>query len=432
MESKYRVLRHNVRANLYNGIAWSIGYNFVLPFTGVMAARMGASNTQFALLSSIPALFTIIATFPAAFIIERFRKQKNIVAGILLFSRICYLLMAMVPWLPGEQLGTLICLVGVYTATSSVISVSWQSMMGEIIPKKYRNRVFAQRNIWAGAFGMLVTLIAGLAIDRIAYPLNYQAAYTIGFLAALAETWFFIRLRIPSEEEPVEQLPEETSFHAAKGGPPPSKPAAWRQFADGWKINAGRPFYLFCASAVVFIFTWQAAWPIYLKVKVDLLHASNTWISIDTVAGGLGSLLGFPLFARYADRKGNAFTIFVCALSLALTPLLWIYAPTMLWPSIYDFVGGIVTAGFNQSVFNRLLEIVPEQARQRAIAIYTSLCQVSAIVAPIVGMKLFELLPYWSTMTTLSVARVIGSLGFLLVITAWLKGKQGTDYSIGI
>ncbi len=46
---------------------------------------------------------------------------------------------------------------------------------------------------------------------------------------------------------------------------------------------------------------------------------------------------------------------------------------------VYDFIGGFATAGFQQSMFNRLLEIVPEQGRQRAIAIYTTLSQISAI-----------------------------------------------------
>lgn len=77
MKSEYRVLRGNIQNNLWNGIAWAIGFNFVTPFIGVLAAQLGATNNDYALLSSIPALLTILITLPAAVIISRFRKQKK-------------------------------------------------------------------------------------------------------------------------------------------------------------------------------------------------------------------------------------------------------------------------------------------------------------------------------------------------------------------
>jgi MFS family permease len=397
MEAKYRVLRDNIKYNLINGIAWSIGFNFVTPFIGVLAAHLGATNTDYALLSSVPALLTILITLPASMILDRFRKQKRIISRTIVASRLCYLLMAFVPLLPLSQMTALIVLVGVYNATNAVVAVAYQSMMGEIIPVSYRNRVFAQRNIWTGVCGMAAALLAGWGIDRFPYPAGYQAAFTLGFIAALFETWYFSKLHIPSEEEETVQ----------KGGSRKETPVT---------LQAGRPFYLFCISAVVFVFAWQAAWPIYTKVKVDTLHATNTMMSVNAVAGAIGSLLGFRPWARLADRRGNGFTVFSSALLLALTPFLWIYAPSMTWISVYDFVGGFVTAGFNQSVFNRLLEIVPEHTRQRAIAIYTTLSQISAIFAPIVGMKLYAAIAYGPCMSIIGAARVFGAVCFLLIL----------------
>lgn len=414
MEPKYRVLRHNVKVNLYNGIAWAIGFNLVMPFTGVLAARLGATNTDFALLSSIPAMMSIIATLPAAFMIEQFHKQKRITSGILLFSRISYLLLAMLPWFPGGQIRSLIYLVGFYTATSSIVGVTYQSLMGEIIPAQQRNKIFSQRNILSGAAGMVVTLFAGWGIDRIPYPYGYQLAFGLAFIAAIFETYYFFRLRIPSEEAIATRAPSP---------PVPLFEMILKkslQFFRNLNVGASRSFYLFSISAVIYVFTWQAVWPVYLKVKVDILHASNTWISIDTVLGAIGSMLGFISWAKLADRFGNGLTVFVSALLLALSPFMWIYAPSMLIISAYDFFGGFVTAGFNQALFNRLLELAPSHARTRSIAVYTSLTQISAIIAPIVGMRIFELLPYWMSMGVFGIARIAGAFCFLLVIT-WLN-----------
>jgi MFS family permease len=417
LETRYRVLRQNIKNNMYNGIAWSIGFNFVTPFIGVIAAHLAATNTDYALLSSVPALLTIIATLPASIIIEKFKHQKRIVAGIILLSRTCYLFLAMIPLFHFNKIYALILLVGIYNATNTIISVAYQSMMGEIIPSGYRNRVFFQRNIWSSVFGMTAALLAGWGIDVIAYPYGFQLAYILGFFAAMIETFYFIRLRIPSEETKyVRDI--EIAIKSQSSMP------FWSRMVGvlkGFQIHAGRPFYLFCFSALIFIFAWQAAWPIYLKIKVDVLHFSNMMMSIDTVSGAIGGLVGFGLWARFSDRYSNGITVFFSAFLLAITPILWIYAPTIVWVSVYDFIGGFVTAGFTQSVFNRLLEIVPEKTRQKAIAFYTSLAQISAIFAPIVGMKIFERFPFWSTMSIISAARILGSLCFFVILTSWFN-----------
>jgi MFS family permease len=423
MKTEYKYLRNNIRNNLWNGIAWSIGFNFVTPFIAVFAARLGASNNDYALLSSIPALFTILIVIPASIIIGRFRKQKRIIAGMIMLCRFFYFLLIFVPYLDVSAMTALILLVGLYTATNSVIAVGWQAMMGEIIPASYRNRVFAQRNMWTGLCGMVVAFAAGWGIDRFTYPYGYQVAFSIGFAFALIETWYYMKLRVPSEETDVEQLPqaEQPTSLILKGFS--------GNWVDRYKLNQGRIYYLFCVSAIIYIFAWQSAWPIYMKVKADTLLATNTMMSVDAIVGAIGSLLGFRIFARFADRKGTAWTVFVSALMLAITPFFWIYAPNMNWVYVYDFIGGIATAGFQQSVFNRLLEIVPEQGRQRAIAIYTTLSQISAIFAPLLGMKVFSSISYEACMTLMGSIRILGSLCFLFIISPKLlrwagSGKQ--------
>jgi MFS family permease len=417
MDAARMLLRANVKNNLLNGIAWAIGFNFVMPFIPVLAGKLGATNTHFAMLSSIPALLSIVVTLPASIVLDRFRRQKPIIAGMILLSRFCYLLMAFVPLLKLSPITALIALVGVYTATNSVIAVAYQSMMGEIIPVSYRNRVFAQRNVWTGFTGMAVALVAGWGIDQFSYPYGYQAAFLLGFAASLAETWYFNKLRIPSEEAPEPDSGADAAVPERDAAAQAAQAAIRRpRWLERFAMGGGRPFYLLCASAIVFIFTWQAAWPVFNKIKVVTLAASNTWMSIDAVVGAIGTMISFPLCAKLADRKGNGIVLFLSSLLLAIGPFNWIYAPSMQWVCVYDFIGGIGTGGFNQAIFNRLLELVPPTTRQRAIALYTTLSQVSAIFAPIVGMQLYGHLPYAGCMAVLGAARIIGSLCFLFIL----------------
>ncbi|MCR8630922.1 MFS transporter [Paenibacillus radicis (ex Xue et al. 2023)] len=423
MKSEYKVLRDNIRNNLWNGIFWSIGFNFVTPFIGVLASRLGATNSDYALLSSIPALLTLLLTLPASMIISRFRKQKRIVGGLILLCRFFYFLLIFVPYLNVSPIIALILLVGLYNAFNSVIAVAWQSMMGEILPASYRNRVLAQRNIWTGFCGMIIAFVAGWGIDLLPFPYGYQIAFSIGFAAAIVETWYFMKLRIPSEE--IKGTDPESDLQLQANRQDTSV-----KWMERYNLNHGRAYYLFCLSAIIFIFSWQAVWPIFTKVKVDTLLATNTMMSIDTIIGAVGALLGFQLCARIADRRGTGWTLFGSALLLAITPYFWLHVPNMNWVYVYDFIGGIATAGFQQSIFNRLLEIVTDSRRQRAIAVYTTLTQVSAIFAPIVGMQLYSHVTYEACMTLLGSARVVGSLCFLVILSPVLlrwAGKVSQD-----
>ncbi|TBL72462.1 MFS transporter [Paenibacillus thalictri] len=440
MKTEYKYLRENIRNSLWNGIAWSIGFNFVNPFIGVLAAQLGATNSDYALLSSIPALLTILLTLPASLVLARFRRQKRIVGVTILVCRFFYFLLVFVPWLGFSQVSALILLVGLYSATNMIISVAWQAMMGEIIPGEFRNQVFSGRNLWTGFTGMVVAFIAGWGIDRFPYPFGYQLAFSIGFLAALVEVWYFLKLRIPSEEQ---QEDQQTNSITANGQTEPSRAGThrsqpdrgnsplrslWKGFISTYKLNVNAPYYLFCIAAIVFTFTWQAAWPVYLKVKVDLLHATNTMISINTIAGAIGALIGYRLWARIADRKGTAWTVFYSSFSLALTPFCWIFAPNMIWVNLYDFIGGVATAGFQQAVFNRLLEVTPSEGRQKALAAYTTLSQVSAVFAPIAGMQLFSTVSYDLCMFLIGGARILGSVCFLVILSRFIAKRIAANH----
>ena len=185
---------------------------------------------------------------------------------------------------------------------------------------------------------------------------------------------------------------------------------------NSFKFKAGPEYYLFCIAAVIFTFAWMAAWPVFTKVKVDILHATNMQISIDTVTSAIGSLAGFKVWARLIERKGNAFTLFLSALAIGTNPLMWLFSSSMTAVYFIDMFGAFVTAGYILALFNRQLEIVPAASRQKSIAFYTSLSQISAIIAPIVGMRLYESIAFAGTMWMSSFVRVFGALCFLAIL----------------
>ncbi|WP_438432536.1 MFS transporter [Gorillibacterium sp. sgz500922] len=439
MDLTYRYLRKNIASNLRMGVASASCVNFTVPFFAVIAAKFGATNTDYALLNSVPALMTILATLPASALIGRFRSQKRIAAGIMIASRLSFVLMALLPYFHFQQVRTLIVLVGLYTAANTVSAVSWQAILGELIPIQYRNKVVAQRNVYSNFIGMGVVLLAGWYIDHYSFPLGYQTAYVLGAVCGLVECYYFLRFRIPSEDAALAASSSAASAVSigVEGAEPPRATARERlkAFTNTFRFQAGRDFYLFCTAAMIFTFAWMMAWPVFSKVKVELLHATNMEISIDTVASAIGSLIGFRVWLRVADRKGNGLAIFLATMGVACNPIMWFWASSMQAVYVIDLMGAFVTAGYTQALFNRQLEILPAPSRQKAIAFYTTLSQLSAIFAPILGMRLYEWLEFRGIMYISIAGRVVGSLCFLLIlaptVVRWASGPAASRKSSG-
>jgi hypothetical protein len=315
-------------------------------------------------------------------------------------------------------------------------------------------------------------------------------AYLLGAIGGLLECWFFLRLRVPSEDValaedaasgPVAQTPhaqeasgsetslpfqaspdlhtspetadfqassarqaspeastsgdlssnsvstlsEQPGLESAAAIPAPSpapsptplpKRRLLSRIVNSLKFKAGPEYYLFCIAAVIFTFAWMAAWPVFTKLKVDVLQATNMQISIDTVGSAIGSLIGFRYWARLIEKKGNAGTLFMATMAVAANPLMWLFANSMTAVYFIDMFGACATAGYTLALFNRQLEIVPAASRQKSIAFYTTLSQISAVIAPIVGMKLFESIDFAGTMWISTLVRIFGSLCFLIIL----------------
>ena len=86
--------------NLYADIAWfGVLSGIVNSFLSVFVIRLGGSDTHVGLLSSLPALVTILASIPGSHIIERERKPLSVLVMTAVLQRLGYLAIALVPFL---------------------------------------------------------------------------------------------------------------------------------------------------------------------------------------------------------------------------------------------------------------------------------------------------------------------------------------------
>lgn len=82
-EQQRSSLGRNLRWNNINGVFSTLSQNMLMPFTGIFAIKLGATDTQIAALSAWPALVSLFAMIPSARMVDRFSRKQKLVAGFM-------------------------------------------------------------------------------------------------------------------------------------------------------------------------------------------------------------------------------------------------------------------------------------------------------------------------------------------------------------
>ncbi|HHW57738.1 MAG TPA: MFS transporter [Clostridia bacterium] len=391
----YEHLRHNIKMNMINGIAWVIGFNMVSPFIGIYAIKLGANDFQVSLLNSLSALMVVISVIPVTYLINRLRDVHRFSYIVLYIARTFYFLLALAPFF-GKKLQpwVVVVLVGLMNLPSVTVGMCWQSFMSDLIPPEYRSKVFADRNFWTTIVGTAVVLITGWLLDIIKFPLNYQIIFTVAFIFGLIEAYYFSRFHVIVKEQ------KEVS-----------------NFSQVFKnMFETKKFIYFNATSFLFYFAWMMAWPIFTIYKVNYLHANNAWMSIFTIVSSIGSILAFYRWADLSNKKGNGYAVALSALFIGFIPLMWAMAKNLYIGAVFDFLGGIAVGGYNMLLLNWLLELLPPTSEKMSyLGVFTLITQIAAFISPMVGMWLYTKMGYVPFMVLTGILRILVSLLYFVV-----------------
>ncbi|MHB0885711.1 MAG: MFS transporter [Bacillota bacterium] len=392
-------LERNIWTNTAHGIFSVAAANMIQPFISIFAIRAGATNFQVAMLSTAPALISLLTMIPGAALVDRRTDKKRLTALFFLAHRFFYFLIALIPFFTVDhRAGVLVVAVALMNLPGSVSNVAWQGFIAAIIPPDRRPSAFAQRNLWMNVAGTVMVLIVGPAIDIIGYPFGYQVVFALAFLLALVEIWVFRRL----EEEP---------SPAGAGRRAPS--LSLRNLARD--IAAEPRFVRYTLASFGFYLAWQSAWPLFSLYQVRVLGADNTWVSILNLANTGGAIFGYGWWARYAERNGNLKALFVASAGIFIVPAVYAFSNSLYHVAFWNLATGLIFSGVTLTLFNTLLEMTPDDRKTTYIAYYNTAVTVAAVLAPLVGVALLDLLGFmWAFLAT-ALLRIIGSLCFLYI-----------------
>jgi MFS family permease len=251
--------------------------------------------------------------------------------------------------------------------------------------------------------GTSLTVLAGLALDRLKYPIGYQIFFSTAFLLGMAELFVFNKIKEPGQEDISVKVDS------------PSKTSTLFIHNFIREIREQPRFIRYTFASILFYFSWQIAWPLFSWYQVKELGANNLWVSVLSLMNTGGSLVGYGFWVKVLNRHGNLKTLFYATSVIFIVPAIYAFSHSLYVVAAFNLIVGAIFSGVNLALFNALLEVTPEERKTSYIAYYNTAITISSIVAPIAGVGLLTLMNFRWAFIVCAILRILGSFCFWLI-----------------
>jgi Na+/melibiose symporter-like transporter len=390
----------NEKLSIYNGLASTAATNMVNGYIPLFAIGvLGATNQQIGLIVSLPSIIGMLALIPGAIWLNRVQSKKNFAVISTLLTRLLFSLILFVPFLGSPYAAwALVILIALLNFPGALSGLSWQSMIGDLVPEKRRGDFFSSRNRYNTIAAMAVTFGTGLFLQQFDKDnaLPYQVLFIAAFLFAVLEIYYLIKHKEPvgsKKERNTEEKNKKLSLNVYKH----------------------KPFLAFVITALLFGFSSQMAWSLFSIYQIKEANATALWLSLFSVTNQLAQIISIKWWANAADRRGNSFVLFIAAAGMATTPALTMLSTNLVYLTLINLWIGLFVSGSNLLLFNQLLKASPETDRTNYIANYNFLLSIVGFIAPQMGVLLLNGFGMNAAMNLISLFRMIAAFSFLFV-----------------
>ncbi len=391
--------KRNFRYVLIDAVGVSIS-NVAAPFLPVFLTRLGASNVQVGLLTSMPGVTGLIL----ALAVGRFLQSRRRIVPWYSLSRLaviaCYALTGLLTlFLPQEHLifSTLI-IWALATLPMTALAVAFSVVMNAVAGPEGRYLLLSRRWAVFGLTGVVGTFLVTRVIDRIAFPLNYALMFLGLSLGGLISFYFSNRIC----------LPEQTPAPLPAGGSPRQR---LRNSLD--LIRAAPAFVSFSTKRFVYLSALALSAPIMPLFFVRQVGASDSQIGSINMVFTLVMLVGYFLWPRLSKQRGGRFVLLATTLGMTFYPALTALFPQVNAILVFAAVAGLFQAGLDLVFFDELMKTVPPEYSALFVSLAQSLQYLSTIVAPLLGTALADLIGLDGALLVSAGLRLAGFLLFL-------------------
>jgi len=367
--------------HLYQDLVWLGLATAATSYISVYAIRLGASEGQLGLLTSVPSLLMVLLRIPAARLTERTADRKSLIVRSLLLRRLGYLVICLLPWLallPGvREIPPATLLVGVVILMSVPMvlsSAGWDSFFADVVPPRRRSRVVSMRSTMTALISLAMVPLMGSFLEWAPFPYNYQVIYLLAFVGAVVSLWHVHMIKIRPTAE------------VARRHPPLG-------FAEARRILWDSPeFSALVLGTFVYQLAISIASPLFSIYFVEYLGASESWIGWRLTLASMMSILAYRIWPTQIEKRGDVKMLIWASPMMALFPLLT-GLTSSLTPNLFIvLLPRLFGSCVMLSRYSILLRVTPADRRPTYIAIYAILANVAAFVAPLVGVALVDVM----------------------------------------
>jgi MFS family permease len=347
-------------------------------FLIAFALELGASNFVIGLLAAISPLSGLIQ-IPSVYLVEKFRIRKALCVYASIAARLCWLLIAAIPFLFSPQAG-LVILIGALVACAAFGAVgacSWNSWMRDLIPGNRLGLFFSKRMFFAAGLGIVLSGIAGIYIDSWrsllpAYSLHgYSVLFAFGCIAGMLGVYYIA-------------VTPEPRMETGDG-----RPRFLQMIAQPFRDQNFKSLIAFMGS---WNFAINLATPFFTVYMLRLLQMDMSSIVALVIVSQITNFAFLRLWGRFSDRFSNKSVLGVSGPLYLLCIIAWTFT-TMPEKHIFTIpllIGihilmGISTAGVSLASGNISLKLAPRGQATSYLASNNFVNSLAAGIAPILG-----------------------------------------------
>jgi len=349
-------------------------------FLVAFAVKLGASNFVIGLLAAIGPLAQLLQ-LPSIFLVEKIRNRRGIVVVTAALSRLCWLFIALSPFLFGAKIGLAVLIASMIAASAlgAVSGCSWNSWMRDLIPQEILGSFFSKRMRIATGVGIALSVLAAVYLDlwKKLFAEYEVHGYSILFLGgfAVGVLGLYYLYKTPEKRMP---LAEEKSS-ILKLLSKPFKDENFRKlivFMCSWNfaVNLAAPFFM-----------------VYMLKRLGLSMSFIIGLSI------LSQVLNFAflkIWGKFTDRFSNKSVLAICGPLFIVSILAWTFTTmpekyflTIPLLIIIHIIMGLSSAGVSLASGNISMKLAPEGQATSYLAANTIANSIAAGIAPILGGK---------------------------------------------
>lgn len=389
-------VQRNMHIEVLSSVAYGIFYACVIPFIPVVLRRAGASADLIALYASLQFLGSI--TTSLSLVLMRRRRTFNVIITCWLLARALFLTTALV-----QGSVPLIVLGSLYWLLEGFVIPGYTRVVQKLYPDQVRGKVMSTVRMGQVTAILLVTPLAGWALDHIGYRTLFPVASIVG----VASVFIFMRMRV--EEGPL----------------PPRQTKALTELVD--IVRQDRRFGLYLLSFALMGVGTMLSWPLYPLVQVDRLQLTYSQIGLLGLVESCMWLVSYLVWGRYLDGRGGVAVMrAVCAVSM-ITPLSYLIAWSgwMLIPA--SMARGIVSGGFELGRINAGIQLASRERITEYAVIQSTVVGLRGIFGPQISIALLGL--GFSDVMVFSLSAGVMAIAWLLfgLVSAPTPAKENAE-----